>query len=96
MTRARALTVLNAPEPSVPCVGRMRFKGDALPTRSGCTRIIRSKTAMTDTKSIEAPREALEDEYKARATYRKIIEVFGPVRPFREPSRPRSATRKRF
>jgi len=37
---------------------------------------------MTDTKSIEALREALEDEYKARATYRKIIEVFGPVRPF--------------
>jgi len=26
--------------------------------------------------------EALEDEYKARATYRKIIERFGPVRPF--------------
>jgi len=26
--------------------------------------------------------EALEDEYKARATYRRIIENFGPVRPF--------------
>ncbi len=26
--------------------------------------------------------EALEDEYKARATYRRIIEAFGPVRPF--------------
>jgi rubrerythrin len=26
--------------------------------------------------------EALEDEYKARATYRKVIEKFGPVRPF--------------
>lgn len=26
--------------------------------------------------------EALADEYKARATYRKIIERFGPVRPF--------------
>lgn len=26
--------------------------------------------------------EALEDEYKARATYRKVIERFGPVRPF--------------
>jgi len=26
--------------------------------------------------------EALDDEYKARATYRAIIERFGPVRPF--------------
>ena len=26
--------------------------------------------------------EALDDEYRARATYRKVIEVFGPVRPF--------------
>jgi hypothetical protein len=26
--------------------------------------------------------EALEDEYKARATYLRIIETFGPVRPF--------------
>jgi hypothetical protein len=26
--------------------------------------------------------EALEDEYKARATYWKVIEKFGPVRPF--------------
>ena len=26
--------------------------------------------------------EALDDEYKARATYRKVIEAFGQVRPF--------------
>ncbi len=26
--------------------------------------------------------EALHDEYKARATYRQILRVFGPVRPF--------------
>lgn len=26
--------------------------------------------------------EALQDEYKALATYRKVIEKFGPVRPF--------------
>lgn len=26
--------------------------------------------------------EALDDEYKARATYRKVIETFGQVRPF--------------
>jgi len=26
--------------------------------------------------------EALENEYKARATYRKVIETFGRVRPF--------------
>jgi len=35
-----------------------------------------------DAKTIEGLREALDDEYKARATYRKVIEVFGPVRPF--------------
>lgn len=35
-----------------------------------------------DTKTVEALREALEDEYRARATYRKVIEAFGPVRPF--------------
>ncbi len=27
-------------------------------------------------------REALADEYKARALYRKVIQAFGPVRPF--------------
>ena len=32
---------------------------------------------MTDHQTIEALSEALEDEYKARATYRKVIEVFG-------------------
>ncbi|PIE42699.1 MAG: DUF2202 domain-containing protein, partial [Gammaproteobacteria bacterium] len=26
--------------------------------------------------------EALDDEYKARATYRYVIDTFGPVRPF--------------
>lgn len=26
--------------------------------------------------------EALDDEYKARAAYRKVIEKFGPIRPF--------------
>jgi rubrerythrin len=37
---------------------------------------------MSDEETIAAMREALEDEYKARATYRKVIERFGPVRPF--------------
>ena len=32
--------------------------------------------------TIKALSEAIEDEYRARATYRKIIERFGPVRPF--------------
>ena len=31
---------------------------------------------------IDALREALEDTYRARATCRKVIEAFGPVRPF--------------
>lgn len=37
---------------------------------------------MTDKRTIEALTEALEDEYKSRATYRKVLERFGPVRPF--------------
>jgi rubrerythrin len=37
---------------------------------------------MTDRDTIEALSEALEDEYKARAAYHKVIERFGPVRPF--------------
>ena len=32
--------------------------------------------------TVAALTEALEDEYKARATYGKIIEAFGPIRPF--------------
>ncbi|MDD2676219.1 MAG: DUF2202 domain-containing protein [Methylacidiphilaceae bacterium] len=35
-----------------------------------------------DTKTVDALREALEDEYRARATYGKVIEAFGRVRPF--------------
>lgn len=31
---------------------------------------------------VAALTEALQDEYKARATYAKVIEAFGPVRPF--------------
>jgi rubrerythrin len=36
----------------------------------------------TDRDTIEALSEALEDEYKARALYRKVIERFGAARPF--------------
>lgn len=32
--------------------------------------------------TVAALTEALDDEYKARATYNKVIEVFGPIRPF--------------
>jgi hypothetical protein len=32
--------------------------------------------------TVEALLEALEDEYRARATYRKVIEAFGPAQPF--------------
>lgn len=35
-----------------------------------------------DAKTVDALREALEDEFRARATCRKVIEAFGPVRPF--------------
>lgn len=35
-----------------------------------------------DEKTIGAMREALDDEYKARATYQGVIDRFGPVRPF--------------
>ena len=37
---------------------------------------------MADQGTIAALREALEDEYRARATYRQVIGKFGPVRPF--------------
>lgn len=37
---------------------------------------------MADQATIEALSAALDDEYKARETYRKIIDRFGPVRPF--------------
>jgi rubrerythrin len=37
---------------------------------------------MPGDQTVEALREALDDEYRARATYRKVIERFGPVRPF--------------
>ncbi len=33
-------------------------------------------------KTLAALREALEDEYKAQATYRKVIEKFVGIRPF--------------
>lgn len=36
----------------------------------------------TDPDTLVALKEALDDEYKAQATYRKVIEAFGPVRPF--------------
>jgi rubrerythrin len=35
-----------------------------------------------DHQTLEALAEALDDEYHAQATYRKVIEVFGPIRPF--------------
>jgi rubrerythrin len=37
---------------------------------------------MSDAATLAALSEALDDEYRARATYRKVIERFGPVRPF--------------
>ena len=32
--------------------------------------------------TVAALNEALQDEFKARATYNKVIETFGPIRPF--------------
>ncbi|MDO1558668.1 hypothetical protein Q0812_04400 [Brevundimonas sp. 2R-24] len=37
---------------------------------------------MLDADSLAALNEALDDEYRARATYQAVIEAFGPVRPF--------------
>jgi rubrerythrin len=37
---------------------------------------------MSIEQTLEALTLALDDEYRARATYRKVIERFGPVRPF--------------
>lgn len=39
-------------------------------------------SALLNEATITAMAEALEDEYKARATYRAVIASFGPVRPF--------------
>ena len=36
----------------------------------------------TDPRTAAALAEALDDEYRARATYEKVIAKFGPVRPF--------------
>jgi rubrerythrin len=37
---------------------------------------------MTDERTLKALKEALEDEYHARATYRKVIARFGAMQPF--------------
>jgi rubrerythrin len=37
---------------------------------------------MSTEQTLQALSEALDDEHRARATYRKVIERFGPVRPF--------------
>jgi rubrerythrin len=37
---------------------------------------------LSDEKTIAALREALDEEYRSRATYRSVIEAFGPIRPF--------------
>jgi len=39
-------------------------------------------SAISNQPTIDALSEALEDDYLARATYRKVIERFGPVWPF--------------
>lgn len=39
---------------------------------------------MADQPTIDALTVALNDEYRARATYRKVVERFGPVQPFVE------------
>jgi len=39
-------------------------------------------TSSVHTPTIAALTEALQDEYRSRATYRRVIEAFGPVRPF--------------
>lgn len=37
---------------------------------------------MSIEQTLEASSEALDDKYRARATYRKVIERFGSMRPF--------------
>lgn len=46
-----------------------------------CT-ILGTQALKLDKQTLAALREALDDEYKARATYRKVIEALGNVRPF--------------
>ena len=58
---------------------------------SGCTQTEKAPAVTSttlsaqgglDAKEIAALNQALDDEYKARATYRKVLEKFGDVRPF--------------
>lgn len=37
---------------------------------------------MTNAATVAAMAEALDDEYKAIATYESVLDAFGPVRPF--------------
>lgn len=46
-----------------------------------CT-MLGAQSLKLDEKTLAALREALADEYRARATYQKVIETFGQVRPF--------------
>ena len=50
---------------------------------------------MADRTTIDALTEALEDEYRARATYRKVIECFGPMQPFVNSSKRKIAMSRR-
>lgn len=58
------------------------MSGENLASRTGAENDARKEPAMAESTTIKAQSEAIEDEYRARATYRKIIERFGPVRPF--------------
>jgi rubrerythrin len=58
------------------------MSGENIASRTGAGNDFHKVLTMTESTTIRALSEAIEDEYRARATYRKIIERFGPVRPF--------------
>jgi H+-transporting ATPase len=48
----------------------------------GAGKLAFQEAPMSNAETLAALSEALDDEYRARATYSKVIEHFGPVRPF--------------
>lgn len=61
--------------------GRRRRRG-ACGTALGLAAASVAGTAQAAPADIEALRDALDDEYRAEATYQAVIDEFGPVRPF--------------
>ena len=61
---------------------RARTRANGPPRSNGVAALRVAKRPGTDRATVAALTEALQDEYHARATYRRVLDAFGPVRPF--------------